>query len=369
MPLPPWPKEKLTLDAPVWDQACVYLDRIPFRDRSGRDRVVTVVDLDWSGVMVAAVTKLRGSVVCDANGEPRVLDHDMARFLGRLLYAELHRDIGSGDELGKYASLGRIKINWRKFRRWQAVEDGSRADQRFETYQHARPPSLSYRAWKALFNFPFPEKLPSAQALETADGFLARCGIELASQEARLQWGRPRKGPWPRTMDGLVPRSIYKNMRIRQRTLLKQAGHESGDEVDHAATLISLADAVELFDRCPRDILRAIPEGTLNGLDRRVFELMWLAEPGRDERGRFDIPLVSSPGPWSLLDLWLGEHERNGAQRGHVCELLDFLETGSYNAGIREAERYAWLYAPWLAWVRAEDLKRHRPSNLPLKET
>jgi len=285
------------------------------------------------------------------------------------LYSELHRDIGSGDVPAQYASLGRVKINWTRFERWQRSEEGSRDAQRFETYAQAGPSIPSYRSWKAMFNFAFPEALPDAEAFQPAEEFLDRIGIELASMEERLRWGRPKKGPWSETRDNLVPKAMYKNMRIRQGTLLKQAGHESGDEMDHAATLISLADAAELFDRFPRDILKAIPEGTLNDLDRRVFELMWLAEPGRDERGRFDMPLISSPGPWSVLDRWLGEHERNDAQRGHVCNLLDFLETGQHNATIGEAERIAWLYPRWLDWTLGNDRDRHRPSNVPLKET
>ena len=356
----PWPKEKLTFPTPIWGQTCVYLDRIPYRDLRGQERIITLVDFDRDGVMAEGLRLLRGTIIPDATA-PSVTDPEKARLLGRLLYSELHPDIGTGHVSSRYASLGRRKLNMVSFMKWLRSEEGSRQDARFETYQQSPP---SFRAWKAMFNCQFPDARPPMESYPTADKFLDSCGIELALQEARLCWGRPKKGKWPKTPDGTVPKTYYKNMRIKLGTLLGQAGHDAGGPVDHAATLLSYADAVAFLDQVARDILKAIPEDKLGDLDLKAFAVMWLAEPGQDERGLFDAPLVALHAPSGLLGLWLDEHEKTPpSQRSRVCQLLDFIETGQHNPAITEALRMAWLYPDWLNAVRRYDRERRRPPS------
>jgi len=374
---PPWPSGMVLLTAPVRNVAAVMVEQVPYHRPDGSIETVRIVSFAADRIFTDIIRELRQSVVSDGEtGQVRVVNQDRARLLGRLLYAKLRPDVGTGRRFG---SLGMRRISTALIMKRVADDrDMSAAEIRKVLRQDGAAmlgQRESFEEIKRRCNFPFEDDLAEGDDIAIANAFLDGVGAEIACEEHRFSIGRPKLGAWPSTKDGRVPEAMYNNLRISIRSMLGQAGHQHGDAVDRAATLVSHHDRVLADVRAAEGILASIPEGILTDFDKRVFGYMWLAKPGLDKRGRCDRPLMSTP---SLVGLVTGmcdahtklvikrgrtkDHQKLKILRSGFDDLMWFIETGTPNPTLEYLVGQTTYYPDMLQAERRMDRERNRPA-------
>ena len=386
---PPWPSNVVLLSAPVGPVSSVGVEEIPYRRPNGSETVVKVVNFDRDAIFAYCVDELRRSIRWDGeSAQVLIEDAEKARVLGRILYSKLHPDIGTvtaGDDAGsahgghQFGSLGQRRVSLRLMmhslqdnavgfddRHALAAKHGPTSEGARQIVRKTGVQFLashrSFEEWKLHFNFPIVIDLPAQADLASASRFLDNVAAKIATEEERLRQGRPRLGAWPATKDGRVPEAVYNRLRSSLKSMLKAAGYEQGGAVDHAATLISYYDAIEMQDRAAREVLARLPAQLLPPFDMRVFGFMWLAESGQDERGRYDTPIMASPPLASLLASLLDRHARSGRKRSWLDDLLWYIESGNASSAVEEMVGWFGNYPVWLLEERERDRNRKRGS-------
>ena len=373
--VPPWPSDTVRLTAPVRNVAAVMVEHVPYHRPNGSVEAVQIVNYDADRIFTDIVRELREAVVFDGEtGQVRVADQDQACVLGRVLYAKLHPDVGTGRQFG---SLGMRRISTALIMKRVADGEDMNSAETSKVLRQAGAAVLgehgTFEGIKRRSNFPFEDDLPEEDDIAVADTFLDRVGAEIAREEHRFSRGRPKLGAWHSSDERGVPEEMYKNLRSSLSSILKRAGHQQGDAIDRAATLLSHHYRVRTDVRAAEEILAGIPEGILTDFDKRVFGYMWLAKPGLDERGRCDRPLMSTPSLVGLVAGMCDAHAKVVKKRRRVKDpekllmlrssfddLMWFIETGTSSPTLEYLVGQTTYYPDMLQEERRRDRERAR---------